>query len=633
MFLQSCSSLFYSDSLRKKNNTFTVTSNQPNYKVSFTKIGWSNVNSSGSEIQIDKLNRKRTFFTFSSPGCYDINIKIKRVPRVGAVLLDLPLSIFFLAPYAVDVFRPDFYKISNGSKSISLEFQRTNEYFREKMGDAVVNLDTKILDNLLLENPPLEIKKEIENQRIQISKNILYSQIKRIITQNTIEKYNSLVSQYPQKIKECNLVLDSLKLSIQKDEIDNIRKNSDLFRLIELQKISDSSFIQELNSIKSEIENLVFQKILEEYDFKKLNDLSKLYNPSELTKLNDIREKMELNSIEYLKKNNTALYFLDELYSQVSEKTRKVYDSIRPSIVKNNDVDNLRKQLDMIKYEMEQKSFYSAMVHIKNIYPNQYPATLPENVLLKNYLNTAMIEEFINTNTKIVYTNSYLTPSEFETVFKSFNEIKSYTPTTSLQKTNIENIKNQLIYKRIQYFNNYVTSGGTETTEITSFINNKDFVLNATQKKELTSLISICKKRESDYIKQQEEIRKQEELARKEQSKVYSLSQSEVCDNLPNYRDRNVFITGFYSSSQKENQQWSLRKQSTDYEKMNSMTTWSIFDGNDEYYTRILWIQDCYVILRIPYNLSDVPNVTANYIGVTGVVVGSKTIIVRSISR
>lgn len=633
LFLQSCSSLFYSDSLRKKNNTFTVNSNQPNYKVVFTKVGSSNVSNNGNEIQIDKLNRKRTFFTFSSPGCYDINIKVKRVPRVGAVLLDLPLSIFFLAPYAVDVFKPDFYKISNGSKNISLDFQRTNEYFREKMGDAVVNLDDKILDNLLFENPPMEIKSEIDNRRIQISKTILYSHIKSIITQNTIENYNLLINQFPQKIKECNQVLDSLKLSIQKSEISNIRKKSDLFRLIELKKISDSSFVQELNSIKPEIEVLVFQKILEEYDFKKLNDLSKLYSPNESTQLNNLRDKMELNSIEYLKKNNTQLYFLDELYSQVSEKTRKVYDSIRPSIVKNNDIDNLRKQLDMIKYEMEQNSFYSAIVHIKNIYPNQYPSTIPENVILKNYLNTAMIEDFINTNTKIVYTNGNLTPSEFETVFKSFNEIKSYNPTTSLQKTNIENIKNQLIYKRIQYFNNYVNSGGTETTEITSFINNKEFVLNATQKKDLTSLISICKKRESDYLKQQEEVRKQEEFARKEQSKVYSLNQSTVCDNLSDYINKNVGFVGFYSSSQKENQGWGLKPKSVNEEKMNSMTTWNIYDGNDEYYTRLVWLTDCYVILRIPYSLSNIPNITANDVQVIGEVVNSKKVIVKSLIR
>jgi hypothetical protein len=354
------------------------------------------------------------------------------------VLIDLPLSIFFLAPYAVDVFRPDFYKISNGSKNINLQFQRTNEYFKEKMNNALANLDFKILDSILLENPPVEIKNLIEKQRIDISKIILYANIKSGINQNTIENFNSFVKKYPQKIKECNLILDSLKLSIQNEEISNLRKNKDLFRLKNIEGISDTTFYNNLQMLKSEIEPLVFKQIIEEYDFDKLNNLVKIYPSNEQEKLNQLREKMEENSIEYLNKNNTALYFLDEFYNKVSEKTRKVYDSLRPSIVKNNDIQNLRSNLDMIKYEMEHNSYYSAMVHIKNIYPNQYPETLKENVILKNYLNTAMIEEFINSNTKILYTNFNLNPSEFETVFKSFKDIKPYTPTTNIQKENIE---------------------------------------------------------------------------------------------------------------------------------------------------------------------------------------------------
>ena len=54
MFLQSCSSLFYSDRLRDKNNTVKVTSNHPDYTIKYTKDGSTYVRNYNNSIYAAK---------------------------------------------------------------------------------------------------------------------------------------------------------------------------------------------------------------------------------------------------------------------------------------------------------------------------------------------------------------------------------------------------------------------------------------------------------------------------------------------------------------------------------------------------------------------------------------------------
>ena len=225
--LSSCSSVFYSDSLRRKNNTFMVESNQSKYKVSFTKDRSAYVQNNNNSIHVEKLNRKYTSFTFSSPGCYDIEVKVKRTPRVGAVLLDLPLSVFFLAPYAVDVFRPDFYKISRGSKTIRLQFQRTPQYFKERMVQSLTQSNTKILDSLLLENPSDSLKTEISELRILIYKNKIIRDLeirRNDVDYYTMENFNDFKNKFHDAPKECQYMIDSIRTIIEQKEMESIIK-------------------------------------------------------------------------------------------------------------------------------------------------------------------------------------------------------------------------------------------------------------------------------------------------------------------------------------------------------------------------------------------------------------------------
>ncbi len=384
----SCSSVFYSDSLRRKNNTFKVETNQSKYEVSFTKVKSAYVQNNNNSIHVEKLSRKYTFFTFSSPGCYDIKVKVKRTPRVGSVLLDLPLSFFFLAPYAVDVFRPDFYKISRGSKTINLQFQRTSQYFKERMVQSLTQSNTKILDSLLLENPSDSLKTEISELRILIYKNKINRDLE--IRRNdfdfyTMENFNDFKNKFYDAPKECQYMIDSIRTIIEQKEMESIIKKSDLFRLVQLQKISDSTFKMKLESIKPRVDSVVLKSISNNFDFQVLNRLIDVESSEESKRLILFKKELEKKSIFEISKTND-LSLLKSIYSYVGKDCQTSLDSIRPSVEKFNNLKLLNRKIEDIKYEITLSNYDKALELINKCYPNSFPDNSPENKILKELL-------------------------------------------------------------------------------------------------------------------------------------------------------------------------------------------------------------------------------------------------------
>lgn len=130
--------------------------------------------------------------------------------------------------------------------------------------------------------------------------------------------------------------------------------------------------------------------------------------------------------------------------------------------------------------------------------------------------------------------------------------------------------------------------------------------------------------------KQIQEEKKAKVLA----SQVFRLSEVAVCDNFSSYMDRNVQIRGFYSASQTQNQGWSLRRRDNfNEEQLNSSMTFEFYSDNENYYTRVIFVGSCPIILRIPRDLENVPNVISDYSTITGVVIGRNKMRVTYISR
>lgn len=126
----------------------------------------------------------------------------------------------------------------------------------------------------------------------------------------------------------------------------------------------------------------------------------------------------------------------------------------------------------------------------------------------------------------------------------------------------------------------------------------------------------------------------EEKNARVLASKVFRLSEAAVCDNFSSYMDRTVQIRGFYAASQTQNQGWSLRRRNSfNEEQLNSSMTFEFYSENENYYTRVIFVRSCPVILRIPKDLENVPNIISDYTTITGVVIGRNKMRVTNISR
>jgi hypothetical protein len=510
--LQSCSSFLYTENQRLKNNSFIVTSNYPYYKVTYTKEKETSVNLTGNTVHLRSLKRKYTFLTFSNEECYDINVHIRRKPRMSTIIKGLPFY-FYLAPLAIDVFKSDFYKISRRSKNIYLQFQKTNEYFQKNIKIAIWDLNYKLLDKLLLENPSKEIVDEIVKSKKTISNKILYDDIKNIITENSLENYNFLEKKYKDRIYEYNNIFDSIKIAVQTKEISNIRKEKNLLRLYELIRISDSKFIKELIELESEIEETVFQNIIDEYNIKKINQLHIVSDKSRQDKLNQIQEKIEFNLIEDLKSDNPNLKLSEELRTLVSEKTRNNCDSLRQIIEKKNIDLKLKNSIEVIEKEIKKENYKLALETINKIYPNQYKQNQAENIKLEELLNIATNADFIKAYREKLYNNLTLNQSDFDNFFAAFQGIKKYSQLNKLQKSDLEKLYSQWVDKQIEYYYNQKNEISSE--KLNSFLYKHEISLALTQKEKINSLIISCKKRDALIKKQEEEIRKQEEIANK----------------------------------------------------------------------------------------------------------------------
>ncbi|HMN07018.1 MAG TPA: hypothetical protein PKD45_14985 [Flavobacteriales bacterium] len=135
--LTSCSSVFYSQTSRTKNNTVTVRSNASPVTVELAnppqKPKWHGTKISGAntprEITLPKLNSRYTNLKFSSPNYDSKIIKVKKTPRASMVAVNL---LFSGIPIVIDIFNSDFYKISKSSRNLNVKLDYSQGYMDQQ---------------------------------------------------------------------------------------------------------------------------------------------------------------------------------------------------------------------------------------------------------------------------------------------------------------------------------------------------------------------------------------------------------------------------------------------------------------------------------------------------------------------
>jgi hypothetical protein len=601
IFIQSCSSLIYSPQNRRDNNSFEINSNYSNYSIRYSKSkNLSPTKIGTNKFRIEKLKGKNTYITLSSPSSEDLNLKISRSPRTGILLLDLP-SIFLLGiPLAVDIASADFYRISPQSKIINVNFQRNNEYFKSKIRAAYSDLNEKILDEISTENPKPEILNLIESTRNEIVNGKLLNDFNKIKNSesNKFEFYLSLKSKYNNKSFSVIKTLDSLNIIVQLFEINNIRKTNDLIRLVKLTRIADKEFSTILKTLKPEIEKNVYKKIIENYDFNLITELLNTDSENRNTLLN-VKKDTEAQLINEVSQTNN-LSLIEKYSSKVEETSKVKLEDLRKKIVENNKRNKLKIDIEAINKLVSENKFKDALDKIDKIYPNTFSEDSDENITIKKIKKNAAYSYENQKNVEnLQVIDDKIKNGEFP--FQEINDLLSNSNLGLPQKNNLLGIKKNL---EIKY-----------------------------QKAKQLEAIEQARIEKQRKIDESRRI-KEEQKAKAEASKVYRLGEAQVCDNLIAYKDRSVVISGFYSSSQSENQGWSLRSRNDfNEEQLNSSMTFQFYEENESFYTRVIFVGDCPIILRIPRGLSSVPNINGNYITVQGVVIGRNKIKVSSLSR
>ena len=166
LLLSSCSSYRYSTTKREQNNTFTIKTNVSNFNISNAKYDYSHFNGFEGSYTLQKLNRRYLKLEISKPDYETKIIRIRRTPRIGAIIKDIVFGvILYETPIVIDVFRPDFYKVSRKSKHINLEMRFTDEYLTNRYDEIKNSTNPKDFEKYIQEYPYSKLASTAKDQR------------------------------------------------------------------------------------------------------------------------------------------------------------------------------------------------------------------------------------------------------------------------------------------------------------------------------------------------------------------------------------------------------------------------------------------------------------------------------------
>ena len=265
----SCSSFLYS-SKRSQNNSIIVESNIKDFTVKFPldekKSSYYSHGFTATdkkiEVELPKLTRKYLTAEISHPKYTANNIKIKKTPRGGALLMDIGLSIFtFGIPLLIDPFRSDFYKIKPGSKIFYVDMKYSEsfldeEYNKIKNSDRTLDFynyngnypESHYKDQVLTKIDSLEFKRASESQDIP--------KLNEFVKKNGNSKYKDTALT---QIDSLELAAEIAKYSIEGlQQFINTHPNS---KFIEQAKVAIKNF----NEIDSAYESVKKQNSLTSY--------------------------------------------------------------------------------------------------------------------------------------------------------------------------------------------------------------------------------------------------------------------------------------------------------------------------------------------------------------------------------
>jgi hypothetical protein len=326
IFLCACSSYKYSNSdAKERNNTILITSdNVKDFTVSYADNSSYIRNGSGN-VFIRSLTKRNLNISLTNPIYDQIEIKLSRVVRPGALIKDIALGIFtFGIPLIVDPFRADFYKIPSKKREFNAHFEYKQSYMKDeykkiyssknpndfqvwidkyiksKIREKVINHKDSIeLDIALGKQSEAEIdafiaahqnsnqlnKAAIVKKQMVDAREMFESSKKK----NTVESYEEFLAKFPSSLhnKDAhrNLVTAAEKVAIQSGKLTTM-----VNYILNYLDVNSSFFTSnEIDEKKLTISNAIDKQLVADYV---KNDSKKYYeNYSDLWKRYKVLQK------------------------------------------------------------------------------------------------------------------------------------------------------------------------------------------------------------------------------------------------------------------------------------------------------------------------------------------------------
>jgi len=443
----SCSSIMYKN--RRENNSIRIFSKEENYTIYFpnTNEKIQDIKTKEFTYQLPALNKNYTTIELKKENHETQLVKVKKTVREIPLILDLiAIPITFGIPLIIDLFKSDFYKISNQSREIHVEFKKTQNFLTSEFKQIQISNDLNKINSFIDENSyfneielainlrdSLEFNKAIMSKSEQVVRDfinlrpnsIYVSKAKdtelifknskddytKISGSNSIEEFEYFLNKYPNSLEAPSATLTLLNL-VEKDAFES--KSAEKQILYYNNYLLPKSYILNKNEFLNRREKIleeILVSIKNECANKKSKDLSKFFTKFKAIKKDNI-PTVDINSI------------LDGLRIEISN-------------VLFNDIKE-------INNENAQNQFLSGVIRdFENLYE--------ENSVLSEILINSK-----NKNGKIYVFNGDLLSSEFQ-VGRQNNKYKNILSNKILYKNQYIDILTNSISQTLNFKNNFLS--------------------------------------------------------------------------------------------------------------------------------------------------------------------------------
>jgi hypothetical protein len=250
LIFTSCASYEYDSVTKAKNSTIQINSNVQSRFVVATKQN-STVIADGSQsmnLQLPNLKRENLDLILICNNYDTISYKVKRTPRPDVFIKDFCLGVL---PLFVDLFNNDFYRVSNQSRRLDVQFEFSQAFMASELdkirfSKEIVRFQqwidkypkSVLLDSVIYIRDSLELnealktesefalqefirkhsKSKVLNQAILILNMVVEAreEFKLVKIENTAEAYEGYIKKYPLSFQSREAHTNLLRLALAK---------------------------------------------------------------------------------------------------------------------------------------------------------------------------------------------------------------------------------------------------------------------------------------------------------------------------------------------------------------------------------------------------------------------------------